>query len=228
MDYLLIHGTTQSPDGWRRLVEVLWSRGHRAVTLDLPVDQPAFGVPEYTALAAAQVDGELADPVVVAHSASGMLLPAIADALGARHLVWLAAVVPDWIGGRSFLQQVETDEREIFHPDWAALTTPPTVDPVLATHFLFHDCDLARLRWALTTLRLFYPQAVYWEPPAGRPTVPSTYVLPTADRTLTPEWMRTVARRRLGTEPVEIDAGHCPHVSRPVEVADLLESLPVP
>jgi pimeloyl-ACP methyl ester carboxylesterase len=227
MDYLLIHGTTQSSAGWQQLVEVLWSRGHRAVCLDLPADQPGFGTPEYAALAGAQVDGELVDPVVVAHSTNGMLLPAVGKAVGARHLVWLAAVVPDFIGGRSFLEQVETDEHEIFYPDWSTLTTPPTADPVLATHFLFHDCDLPRLRWALTTLRLFYPQAVYREPPGGRPTVASTYVLPTADRTMTPEWMRTVARRRLGTEPIEIDTGHCPHVSRPVAVADLLETLPV-
>jgi pimeloyl-ACP methyl ester carboxylesterase len=30
-------------------------------------------------------------------------------------------------------------------------------------------------------------------------------------------------RERLGVEPVEIDAGHCPHVSRPERVADILE-----
>jgi pimeloyl-ACP methyl ester carboxylesterase len=52
---------------------------------------------------------------------------------------------------------------------------------------------------------------------------PSTYVLPVEDRTLTPAWMRRVARERLGTEAVEVPGGHCPHVSRPEHLAALLD-----
>jgi pimeloyl-ACP methyl ester carboxylesterase len=36
--------------------------------------------------------------------------------------------------------------------------------------------------------------------------------------------MRRTARERLGVEAVEIDAGHCPHVSRPDEVAAIIEA----
>jgi hypothetical protein len=35
--------------------------------------------------------------------------------------------------------------------------------------------------------------------------------------------MDKVARARLGVEPVEIDGGHLPHVSRPDLLADILE-----
>jgi hypothetical protein len=35
--------------------------------------------------------------------------------------------------------------------------------------------------------------------------------------------MGKVARERLGIEPIEIDGGHFPHVSRPVLLADILE-----
>jgi hypothetical protein len=34
--------------------------------------------------------------------------------------------------------------------------------------------------------------------------------------------MARAARERLGVEPVELAAGHCPHVSRPAELAALL------
>jgi hypothetical protein len=34
--------------------------------------------------------------------------------------------------------------------------------------------------------------------------------------------MRQATRERLGIEPVEIDGGHFPHVSRPEELAGLL------
>jgi pimeloyl-ACP methyl ester carboxylesterase len=52
---------------------------------------------------------------------------------------------------------------------------------------------------------------------------PSTYVLPTEDRTLTPDWMRRAARQRLRTDAVEVPGGHCPHASRPEQVATLLD-----
>jgi pimeloyl-ACP methyl ester carboxylesterase len=43
------------------------------------------------------------------------------------------------------------------------------------------------------------------------------------DRTLRPDWMRSAARGRLGVEPVVIGGGHCPHVSRPEAVAEILD-----
>ena len=49
--------------------------------------------------------------------------------------------------------------------------------------------------------------------------------MPAADRTLRPEWLRQAARQRLGTEPATIDAGHCPHVSQPRILADILTAL---
>jgi pimeloyl-ACP methyl ester carboxylesterase len=35
--------------------------------------------------------------------------------------------------------------------------------------------------------------------------------------------MHATAREHLSVTPVEIDAGHCPHVSHPDAVADILE-----
>ena len=93
---------------------------------------------------------------------------------------------------------------------------------MLAAYFLFHDCDLESLQWALTTLRLFAPAALYADPVALAAHNPSAYVVATRDRTLRPQWCRRAAIERLGAEVVEIDAGHCPHVSRPAEFASLL------
>jgi hypothetical protein len=103
----------------------------------------------------------------------------------------------------------------------------PTSDPGLARQFLFHDCDPRAQQWALGTLRLFSPgPAVYQHQPAPLPaTISRMAVVPAADRTLRPEWMRRSARQRLGVEPVEIDAGHCPHVSRPGMLAGILSGL---
>jgi hypothetical protein len=38
-------------------------------------------------------------------------------------------------------------------------------------------------------------------------------------------WARRTSRRVLGKETIEIDAGHCPHVSKAEEVARILDRL---
>jgi hypothetical protein len=74
------------------------------------------------------------------------------------------------------------------------------------------------------TLRLFNPgPAVYQHRPAPLPTgISRAAIVPTAVRTLRPEWMRQATVQRLGIEPATIHAGHCPHVSQPEMVADIL------
>jgi pimeloyl-ACP methyl ester carboxylesterase len=224
MDYVLLHGTGQGPAGWARLIDALERRGHRAYPVDFPVDQPDLLAEGYARIASAQVGGSVRDPVVVAHSGSGLLLPSVADTLRASHLVWLAAAIPDFAGGSSFATQVVESGAEMVNHEWLSHSRQSVTDPVIGAYFAFHDCDLETLRWAVTTLRLFYPAAVYSQPaPPEPPKPPSTFVLPKADRTLRPDWMRTAARKRLGIEPLEIDGGHSPHVSRPDLVADILD-----
>ena len=56
------------------------------------------------------------------------------------------------------------------------------------------------------------------------PDVPTKFVLCTEDRFFPPDFYRRLVAERLGIEPVEITAGHCVALSRPKELADLLES----
>jgi pimeloyl-ACP methyl ester carboxylesterase len=224
VDYVLLHGTGQSPTGWARYVSALAGLGHRAFTVDFPIDQPGLLAGDYARIAASQVGEAVREPVVVAHSGAGLLLPATAEALGASHLIWLAAAVPDFAGGMSFTDQIATSGSEMAADEWRAHGRESVDDHVAAAYFGFHDCDLATVRWGLTTLRLFLPEAVYAQRPPARPSTPSTYVVCRQDRTLRPSWQRRVARERLDVEPVEIDSGHFPQVSRPLELASILTS----
>jgi len=36
VEFVLVHGTTQSPAGWDRLAAALGARGHRVTAIDLP------------------------------------------------------------------------------------------------------------------------------------------------------------------------------------------------
>ncbi|MEV4151265.1 alpha/beta hydrolase [Amycolatopsis sp. NPDC049691] len=211
VEFVLVHGTTQGPGGWALLERAL--AGHRTFPVDL-LDGGGTGFP---ALVRRQLPA-LTRPVVVAHSGAGVLLPAIGAALGASRLVWVGAYIPDFAGGRSLADEAVS----AVHPEWIGVD--PTRDVALADRFLFHDCDAATRAWAHGTLRLFHPPSLATRPAGPAPTIPSTVVVPTADRTLRPDWMAGAARERLGVEPVLVDAGHCPHVSRPAELARLLVS----
>jgi hypothetical protein len=222
VDIVLVHGTTQSAAGYAPLVAALRERGHRAVTVDVP-SAAASTASEYAALLAARIPDDVDRPVVAAHSAAGLLLPALARRLGARHQVWLAAAVADYAGQRSLLTEIRQDPTAVAHEEW--LGVDPTRDPVLATYFLFHDADLATLRRALTTLKLCDLSAVYAEIPEHDPSaIPSTYLLPTGDRALTPAWMAKVARERLNIEPIEIPGSHNFYAASPEKTAALLSS----
>ena len=58
----------------------------------------------------------------------------------------------------------------------------------------------------------------------GWTTIPSTYVVCAEDRSILPEAQRRWARER-ATEVVEWPSDHCPHLSHPDLVADLLDKL---
>ncbi|MFI9453092.1 alpha/beta fold hydrolase [Amycolatopsis sp. NPDC052450] len=213
MDFVLVHGTTQGPSGWDRVAKLLTAARHRAIAVDLltPAELPIEG---YAQHAREQYDG--GRPVVVAHSGSGVLLPAIAEALDARAMVWIAAYIPDFAGGKT----LRDEAMAVLEPDWIGVD--PTADPAKASEFLFHDCDPETERRALESLRLFSPAVLATHPAGPAPEIPSTVIVPSRDRTLRPDWLRRAARDRLGVTAIEIDAGHCPHISRPAEIAGIL------
>ena len=161
------------------------------------------------------------DVVCVAHSASGMYLPIIAERWSPRGMVFLAAVVPR--PGVSVIEQFRADPL-MFNPAWVGQN--PLEDKV-ALDFVYHDCPPDRIDWAMSTRLMFYAKRALEEPCPLRawPVVSSTYIVSADDRTITPAWQRKAAREFLGVEPVELPGGHCPHVSRPEALADAFEGI---
>jgi pimeloyl-ACP methyl ester carboxylesterase len=221
-DIVLIHSTGQGAAGWERVVHALTERGRTAHVVELPSD-PELLAAGYAGLIRRQV-GAVAAPIVLAHSGAGPLLPAAARVLVACHQVWLAAWVPD--PEASFVEEIDRHARDAFHPDW--IGKDPTEDDAVAAAFLYHDCDEATLEWALSTRRLFLPRGVYDQRLSLAPEIPSTYVVAAHDRTIRPAWQRRMARERLGVEPMEILSGHCPNVSQPDRLAEILVNLDCP
>jgi hypothetical protein len=164
-------------------------------------------------------------PTVVAHSASGLFLPLVPEYATVARLVYLAAVIP--LPGESFLAQFQQDP-EMYRSGFVG--KDPTKDEEVAREYLFHDCPPDVTHWALSTLRLMFAKQALIEksPLVTWPQVPSSYISCSDDRALNPDWWDTAARKRLGVEPIRFQAGHAPHVSRPAELATILDSLTTP
>jgi pimeloyl-ACP methyl ester carboxylesterase len=197
-------------------VDALARRGATAHAVQLPND-PHLGSADFAELIQRDV-APIAAPIVLAHSGSGPLLPAAARAVDARHQVWLAAWVPD--PEATFAEDARAHIEEAFDPGWVG--KDPIEDDSVAETFLYHDCDEETLAWALSTRRLFVPSGAYSERIRLAPEIPSTYVVATEDRTIRPEWQRRMACERLGVEPIQIRSGHCPNVSQPERLAEIL------
>jgi pimeloyl-ACP methyl ester carboxylesterase len=224
--FAVVHGSMAGPAAYMRLAEELRRRGHRALLVELPVDRPELTGTDYARLVAEQLDAGPAkhasrsEPVVVvAHSASGLLLPLVPAFRPVAHLVYLAAGVPQ--PGMTLDEQLAANP-DMLNPAWVGVD--PFQDHQAARRFLFHDCDEATARWAIATQTPWYPEGLYSErcPLAAFPPVPSTSIVCAADRVIQPAWSRRVATDRLGARVIELPGGHCPHVSRPALLAEAL------
>jgi pimeloyl-ACP methyl ester carboxylesterase len=220
--FCLVHGSTQGAAGWDRLVSELQRRGHRTVVPTLPTNETDASATLYAEVIVQALPGDVSDIIVVAHSASGLFLPLVASDARVRQIVFLAAVIPKI--GVSFIDQFKA-EPEMMNPEWVG--KDPTASDEIALHFLFHDCTAETARWALATRRLMNARRAYTEvcPLEQWPDVRSAYIVCADDRTVTPAWARSAARQRLGVAPVELPGGHCPHVSRPAQLAEALLSI---
>ncbi|NIK61412.1 alpha/beta hydrolase [Kribbella shirazensis] len=224
--YGLIHGAHHGSWCWDFLVPELEARGHRALAVDLPADDPSAGVSRYAEIALTAFEGADDDFVVVGHSLGGLTAPIVAARRSARHLVFLTAPVPQ--PGQSFNDQARTEPPRAASGsdkiDNGDGTMSRTDDESIRLYY--HDCSEERRRYALARLRRqsVAPHAEV-SPLSSLPDVSTTYIMCTDDRSLRPEYQRFMARERLGLEPVELVSSHSPFLSRPAELADVLAGL---
>lgn len=224
----LVHGAHHGSWCWEALVPELSARGHLAVPVDLPITDPTATVGDYANAVLDVLEAQDEEVVIVGHSLAGVVLPVVATRRSVRRLVFLAALVP--LPGQSArdllvefpgLLKVPGDrpvggERSVAIPD------------DVARDAFYHDCPEAVATWAIARLR---PQAlgVQREPcPSGHwLTVPASYIVCADDRALDPALAREMARSHLGASSkiTEIEGGHSPFLSRPHELAELLDSM---
>ena len=211
-----MHGLWHGAWCWDDVRSALSARGVDSLAVDLPLTDLAAD----TAAVRAALDAAGRPAVLVGHSYGGAVVTAAGAHPLVRELVYLAAFQLD--EGESVsrtrlgdLPDTRLAEAMVVSGDEVGL------DPVLGPQLLYGDAPAdvtaaatARLRPVGRQVFRGVPEAIAWR------TVPSTYVVCTADEVVHPERQRAMAAR--ATRAVEWACGHSPSATRPDAVADVV------
>jgi pimeloyl-ACP methyl ester carboxylesterase len=217
--FVLIHGGGDVGWYWHLVEAELRRRGHDVVAPDLPCDDDAAGLEEYTDTVVDAI-GHRRDLVVVGHSIGGFTAPLVADRRPVDELVLVTGMIPrpgertdDWFANTGWEDAVRAQAQRD-----GGLTGHE--DPLIA---FYHDVPRALAEEALRRGRRqsATPGRARW-PLDAWPAVPTRFVVCSEDRFFPPDFQRRVVADRLGITPDEVAAGHCVALSRPIELTDLL------
>ncbi len=228
MDIALVHGSYHGGWCWDLLRPELERLGHRVITVDLPISDPTLGAAEY----AETVSKALAPrtkPILVGHSMGGLVIPLVAARRPIRRLVFLGAFLPSpGISANDQRAAEPVDGRVApVNEEWTDLGDDVwMIGPNTATELFYHDAPAPVARWATQRLRpQSYRVLAETTPLTAWPDVERASIVCREDRAINPDWVRVAARERLGVDAIELGGGHSPFLSRPTELARMLDAL---
>jgi hypothetical protein len=208
----LIHGAGDVGWYWHLVEAELRQRGHDSVAPDLPCDDASAGLGEYAGVVADAI-GDRTNVVVVAQSSGGFTAPLVCERAAVQLLVLVAPMIPDpgeapadYLSKTRYGQEqrdADDDDIALFYHD---------VPPDLAAEAL-------RRGRVQSQARMGEPS-----PLKAWPDVATRILICRDDRLFPAAFQRRVARERLGIVPDEIDGGHTPALSRPIELAGRLDA----
>jgi pimeloyl-ACP methyl ester carboxylesterase len=216
---VLVHGLWHGAWCWDAVRAGLDARGIASVAVELPLTDLAAD----TRATLGALDRFGRPAVLVGHSYGGAVVTGAGVHPLVRELVYVTAFQLDEGESVSRTRSGEglpdTRLAEAMRVEQA--TGEVTVEPTLGAQLLYGDAPpevataaMARLRPVSRMLFRGVPDAIAWR------TVPSTYVVCTADQAVHPERQRAMAAS--ATRIVEWPCGHSPAATRPEAVADLI------
>jgi len=221
--FLLLPGAGGESWYWHLVAALLRDRGHDVISPDLPAGDDSAGLRDYADIAVESVDGR-SGLVVVAQSMAAFFAPLVCERADVRQLVLVAPMIPAagespggwWTSSGQLPAQREQDEREGRDPD----------APFDVMTAFFHDVPQEVVDEAFARGEPRQSDTPFEEtwPLDAWPDVPTRVIAGSRDRLFPLEFMRGLARERLGVEVDAIDSGHLPALSRPEELAERLES----
>ncbi len=235
MPFVLVHGGGLDSSCWERLVPLL---NGAAYAVDLPgrgvrpADLSRVTVADFADAVTREIlYRDLTEVVLVGHSLAGITLPRVAARAGARlrRLVFVSCVVPPHgVSVADVLHTLSPTVAEVAaHIGDDVVGADGTLHSDLATAMFCNDMNHEQRAFTLARL---VPEAmgVISEPAdlSGlREPVPRTYLRLLQDASVTPDAQDQMAANLGNAEIVDLDAGHMAMISRPAELARILNAL---
>lgn len=235
MTYVLVHGGGFSGTCWTEIRPFL-SEPSYAIDLPgrgaTPGDLATLTFADFAASVAAEiVENDLRNVTLVGHSMAGLTLPRVAESIPnrLRRLIFVSCAVPsqgtsllEVLGGFSpatkvVVERVGTeaiDRRGVLHPD-------------MARAMFCNDMDESQIA---STLERLAPESVnVLSEPADltglRQAIPRTYIRLLRDASISLDVQNQMIGNLGETEVIDLDAGHMAMISRPRELADIINTL---
>lgn len=228
-EFLLIHGSCHGAWCWRDLIAALEAHGHTARAIDLPghgQDTTPYSEVTLEGYANAILQAIDTPVVLVGHSMAGFPISLAAEMAPNKisRLIYLCAYAAQ--DGRSL---VEMRAEAPYQPmAEAALKTGDglafRVDPAKAPALFYNDCPTEAVDYALPRLCLqaIKPQATPIRLSEAYSRVKRSYIRCDDDRTIPPEYQRSMTKGWPDADVHVMPTGHSPFFADPEGLADLL------
>lgn len=228
-NFLLIHGSCHGAWCWRDLIPALRARGHQARAIDLP-SHGSDGTPladvTLDIYAEAILDAMTGPTILVGHSMAGFPISRAAelDPTNIRRLVYVCAYAP-----RNGMTLADMRREAPYQPLIKAVIKAPDgisfgIDPTMAPNVFYHDCPPETVSYAQTRLgqQPIKPQETVIEIGANYAAVPKSYIRCDQDRTIPPEYQRTMTENWPPEDVHAMDCSHSPFFADPTRLAGIL------
>jgi pimeloyl-ACP methyl ester carboxylesterase len=213
---VLVHGAFADGSGWRSVADILSKDGYAVTVVQVPLTSLADDV----AATKRVLDLQQGPTILVGHSYGGVIITEAGTAPNVVGLVYFAAFIPDQgesaIGLLSQAPAANNDMRatkdDFLYLDPAAFPADFAADiPPAEANFMAHSqAMLAKAAAGATVTTAAWHQKRSWALVASR------------DRNINPDLERTMAKRA-GSETIEVPGSHAVYVSKPKDVARLIE-----
>jgi pimeloyl-ACP methyl ester carboxylesterase len=235
MPFVLVHGGGGDRTCWDLLIPLLHGDTY---AVDLPgrgasaADLATVSVSGFADAVAAEIlQRDLFDVTLVGHSLAGITLPGVAARVSdrIRRLVFIScAVPPHGVSVADVLDTLSPTVAEIAAQLGSdVITAHGALHPDLATAMFCNDMDESQRAFTLARL---VPESmnIISEPvdlDGLRLDIPRTYIRLLRDASLTLDAQDRMAANLGNAQIVDLDAGHMAMISRPAELAAILEAL---
>ncbi len=214
---VIVHGAFADGSGWRRVVDILDKDGYKVNV----VQEPLISLADDVAATKRVLDLQEGPSLLVGHSYGGVVITEAGNASNVVALVYIAAFIPDQgESALSLLGTVPAVNNDVRATNSGFLYIDPTAFPAdfaadvaqPQSRFMAHSQVLLAAKEAggAPVTAAAWHQKKSWA------------LIATHDHSINPDLERSMAKRA-GSETVEVAGSHAVYISKPNEVAHLIE-----